>query len=241
MKTAQILIIGDEILSGRTADTNSHFLAKALFVRGVRVQKIEIIADNVILISQWVQKNHGLKDFTFICGGIGGTPDDVTRLAVATGLGLKLERNGEAEKILLDFYKERVNEDRMTMADLPEGCELILNSVTKAPGFKIKNIFVFAGIPQILYAMFDSIKDQIASSPLFEEELKLLVGEGEIAKFMKVINKEFPILELGSYPTLDPSRGYKTQLVFRSADKSTVDSAVKRFRSLCEPSFFAVS
>src|ERR1700678_3979417 len=109
MKTAQILIIGDEILSGRTADTNSHYLAKALFVRGVRVQKIEIIADNIVLIAQWVQKNYGLKDFTFICGGIGGTPDDVTRFAVATGLGLKLTRHKEAEKTLLDYYKDRVN------------------------------------------------------------------------------------------------------------------------------------
>src|ERR1700722_13455437 len=127
MKTAQILIIGDEILSGRTNDTNSHFLARALFVRGVRVSSIEVIADNEVLISQWISQNHGLSDYLFVCGGIGGTPDDVTRSAVARACGVKLRRHPEAERILLKYYEKRVNEDRMSMADLPEGCVLIEN------------------------------------------------------------------------------------------------------------------
>src|ERR1700722_2212252 len=107
MKTAQILIIGDEILSGRTIDTNSNYLAKGLAVRGVRVSRIVVLPDNLVLISQWIKNHHGSSDFVFVCGGIGGTPDDVTREAVARSLGVKLKRNSEAEKLLRDFYTER--------------------------------------------------------------------------------------------------------------------------------------
>jgi molybdenum cofactor synthesis domain-containing protein len=235
MKTAKILIIGDEILSGRTQDTNSNYLAKALSIRGIRVLKIEVIPDDLILISQWVHQNHGLADYIFICGGIGGTPDDVTRSAVARGVGVELQRNPTAEKLLKEYYKERANEDRMSMSDLPEGCELITNNVTKAPGFKIKNIYVFAGIPQILHDMFENIKNELEGEPLFEEELNLKVGEGDIAKFMKQINKEFPLVELGSYPSLSSDKkGYKTQLVFRAPDSKLVSLAVKRFQALAE-------
>jgi molybdenum cofactor synthesis domain-containing protein len=234
MKTAQILIVGNEILSGRTADTNSHYLARALFVRGVRVQSIEVLPDQISRISQWVRERSALSDFCFICGGIGGTPDDVTRLAVARGMGVKLERHAVAEKILNTYYGDRINADRMSMGDLPSGCELIENSVTHAPGFKIKNVYVFAGIPKILYAMFESVQNDFLGTPFFEEEMNLTVGEGEIAQFMRLLEKEFPLLELGSYPTLDPSKGYKTQLVFRSTDKGLVVSAIARFKDLAK-------
>lgn len=234
MKTAQILIIGDEILSGRTQDTNSHFLARSLFVRGIRVQNIDVLPDNLNIISQWIHQKHALTDFTFICGGIGSTPDDITREAVARGLGVKLYRDPVAEKLLKDFYKERINEDRISMADLPEGSELIKNELTLAPGFKIKNIYVMAGIPQIMKVMFEAIKNQLEGRSLFENTLDLKVGEGEIAKFMKVLNKEFPLLELGSYPTLEKDKGYRTQLVFRAEDESMVKKAVSRFEGLCK-------
>ncbi len=235
MKTAQILIIGDEILTGRTQDTNSRFLAKGLFVRGIRVQKIDVLPDNLTLISQWVNKNHALTDYTFICGGIGGTPDDITREAVAQGLGVKIERNKIAEKILTDYYGDKINPHRMLMADLPVGCELIENTVTKAPGFKIKNIYVFAGIPEIMKAMFETIRESLAQSQLFEEALDLKVGEGEIAQFMKVLNKEFPLLELGSYPRILKAgdTGYRTQLVFRAIDQQIVIDSLARFKVLC--------
>jgi molybdenum cofactor synthesis domain-containing protein len=232
MKTAQILIIGNEILSGRTQDTNSNYLAKALFVRGVRVQKIEVIPDDTAIIAQWIKTKSQLSDFVFVCGGIGGTPDDVTRLAVAQGVGVELVRHPVAEKILTDHYGDRINADRMNMADLPKGCELIENTVTKAPGFKVKNIYVFAGIPKILHAMFESVEKDFQGTPFIESELNLKVGEGDIAKFMVVLNKEFPTLELGSYPTLDAEKGYKTQLVFRAIDKNVVESAIKRFKTL---------
>ena len=234
MKTAQILIIGDEILSGRTADTNSNFLAKALSVRGIRTERIVVLPDNVVILTQWIHHNHCLSDYVFICGGIGGTPDDVTRIAVAQGVGVKLVRHPEAEKILLAYYKEKVNPSRMSMADLPEGCEIIQNSVSLAPGIKIKNIYVFAGIPKIMYAMFEAIKnDLVGGLPIIEAELNLVVGEGEIAGHMIQVNKEFPLLELGSYPTMDSSKGYKTQIVFRSQNKEITQSALARFKELC--------
>src|SRR4051812_44080119 len=124
MKTAQILIIGDEILSGRTVDTNSHFLAKALAERGVKVLRIDVIGDQLNAVSSWIHERHGLSDWVFVCGGIGGTPDDVTREAVARGVRSRLVRSPEADKLLREYYGDRANEDRMSMADLPEGCTL---------------------------------------------------------------------------------------------------------------------
>jgi molybdenum cofactor synthesis domain-containing protein len=233
MKTAQILIVGDEILSGRTKDTNSGHLAKALGTRGVRVNHIAVVPDNEILISQWLHHRHALSDYVFVCGGIGGTPDDVTRQSVARACGVPVVRNAEAERILLRYYGDRVNPERMNMADLPRGCELISNPLTHAPGFKIKNIYVFAGIPKILYAMWDVVKGDFEGTPLFEAEINLKVGEGEISHHMKQINKEFPLLELGSYPTIDTDQSFKTQLVFRSVEDQTVKGALARFRELC--------
>lgn len=232
MKTAQILIIGDEILSGRTQDTNSHFLCHNLFSLGIRVQSIEVIPDNEILLAQWVREKHARADYTFLTGGIGGTPDDVTRSAVARGLGLKLVRHPEAEKLLREFYKDRINNDRLSMSELPEGSQLIRNSVTMAPGIKIKNIYVLAGVPQILHVMFESIREELTGSPLFEEAIQLPVGEGEIARHMKTLNREFPLLELGSYPNFDKSKGYRTQLVFRSENQDVVKNALARFKEL---------
>jgi molybdenum cofactor synthesis domain-containing protein len=232
MKTAQILIVGDEILSGRTVDTNSHYLAKELFARGIRVRRIEVVPDDIVAIAQWVHHRHGLSDIVFVCGGIGGTPDDVTREAVARGVAIPIERNQEALKRLTKYYagrKVELNADRMRMADMPVGCTLIDNSVTTAPGFKIKNIYVMAGIPEVMHAMFDAIKEELKGTPVFESEINLQVGEGEIARHMIRINDEFPDVELGSYPTLDPKRGYKTQLVFKAATQDRLKAAVDRF------------
>jgi len=233
MKTAQIFIVGDEILSGRTTDTNSPFLAKVLAVRGVRVMGIGVIPDNEIIIAQWIREKHGLSDFLFVCGGIGGTPDDVTRSAVARACDVSLIRHPEAEERLLKYYGEKKNEERMSMADLPDGCTLIDNPVSQAPGFKIKNIYVFAGIPKVLHAMWANVEKSIQGTPLFEKEINLKVGEGEIARHMKQLNREFPLLELGSYPTFETHLGYKTQLVFKSTNEEIVRLAFDRFKELC--------
>lgn len=232
MLTAQILIIGDEILSGRTADTNSHFLARALGQRGVRVRRVQVLPDDLIAIADTIHATHALFDFTLVCGGIGGTPDDVTRQAVAKGFRVPLKRHPEAEKILKDYYGAKLNADRLSMADLPEGCELIPNKVTRAPGFKIKNVYVFAGIPEILYAMFENVKKEFQGPAIFEEDLNLQVGEGDIAQYMVLLNQEFPALELGSYPTLAKDKGYRTQLVFKSGTEETVKKAIARFKEL---------
>ena len=127
----------------------------------------------------------------------------------------------------------------MSMADLPLGSVLIENSVSRAPGFKIKNIYVFAGIPKILYGMFESIKVDFAGLvPLLRLELNLLVGEGEITEFMIQIGQEFPQLELGSYPAVDFDRAYKTQIVIKSKDQKMLFSAIARFKELCGPEAF---
>ncbi|MCC6276469.1 MAG: competence/damage-inducible protein A [Oligoflexia bacterium] len=233
MKTAQILIIGDEILSGRTQDTNSLFLARALYARGIRVLATQVLPDQINVVSQWIRRHYALADYLFICGGIGGTPDDITRAAVARALDVPLTRNVAAEKLLRSYYKDKINDDRLQMADLPEGCDLIQNNITLAPGLRIKNIFVFAGIPRIMHSMFESIEGLLlGSTPMHERELRLQVGEGEIAAHMRTLLKEFPDLELGSYPRVDPSQDYRTQLIFKSLNAETVERAQMRFEVL---------
>ena len=153
-------------------------------------------------------------------------------VAVARGLSVSITRNPEAERLLRGYYKDRINLDRLSMADLPDGSSLIDNPVTMAPGFKIANIYVFAGIPSIMHAMFENIKNELHGIPQFEKEMNLKVGEGEVARFMKIINREFPLVELGSYPTLEVSRGYKTQLVFKAPSQEMLVNAVTRFCTL---------
>jgi molybdopterin-biosynthesis enzyme MoeA-like protein len=143
-------------------------------------------------------------------------------------------RNPQAEKILREYYGERLNAERLNMADLPEGCELVTNTVTKAPGIKIKNIYVFAGVPKILRAMWDQVESEISGTPIFEVDCRLKVGEGDVAHHMKTVINEYPLVELGSYPNLEPDeRGYRTQIVMRSQSKQLAEAALARFLQLC--------
>lgn len=245
MKTAQILIVGNEILSGRTLDTNTQFLARALNVRGVRVTRGFCIPDDIQVIRETVRANHGKSDYFFVCGGIGGTPDDVTREAVALACDTELELNPVAEKLLRDFYKDRINDERLAMAFLPKGASLINNPHTKAPGFKIKNIYVFAGIPKLVEAMFSEVAQDFQGSPLFEKEELFHRGEGDLGKIMKQIVKDFPDVELGSYPQVNcedfalpmEQRKPKTLLILKGQRQARVEEAFETFMKLVHAQF----
>lgn len=234
MKTARLLIIGNEILSGRTQDTNSRYLASQLHARGIKLEKIEVYPDEVIPLAQWVRDNCNCADYIFVVGGIGATPDDVTREAVARGLGVKLSMHPQAEKLLRDYYKEKINDNRLRMAQLPEGCELIDNPSTFAPGIRIKNIFVMAGIPRVLQSMFESIKDQLSTTQYYEVVRRIKSGEGEFAHIMSEVQKEFADVAIGSYPTLDRSLPYRAELVFGGLAQERVLACVGSFEKKCE-------
>jgi molybdenum cofactor synthesis domain-containing protein len=156
--TACLIIIGNEILSGRTVDANLPHVAKVLGQIGIRLAEARVVADDEAAIVDAVNACRARHTYVFTTGGIGPTHDDITAACIAKAFGRRLGRNPEDERRLLAFYPpERVNEARMSMADMPDGAELIDNPVSVAPGFRIENVFVLAGVPKIMQAMLDLV------------------------------------------------------------------------------------
>ena len=178
MKTASIIIIGNEILSGRTKDTNSNYLAKILVEKGILLQEVRVIPDNHNIIKSVVNSESSMKDYVFTSGGIGPTHDDITADAVASCFDVPLLVRDDAVELLAMNYKngkKDLNEARLRMARIPEGATLIKNKVSGAPGFKIKNVFVMAGVPQIFEAMVQEISlDLEPTAPILSMSIKIL-------------------------------------------------------------------
>ena len=162
MKTASIIIIGNEILSGRTKDTNSNYLAKILVKKGIALREVRVIPDNHNIIKSVINRESSLKDYVFTSGGIGPTHDDITAEAVASSFDVPLIIRDDAVELLAMNYKngkKDLNAARLRMARIPEGAKLIKNKISGAPGFIIKNVFVMAGVPQIFEAMVQEISE----------------------------------------------------------------------------------
>jgi molybdenum cofactor synthesis domain-containing protein len=231
--TAIILVIGSEILSGRTLDTNSNYVARRLFARGIDVIRCLTIPDDIPVMVEEIRNNSSKCDYLFSMGGIGSTPDDLTRQAFALAFDVPMVRNPEAERIIREFAKHRVNESRLRMADLPDGCELIQNPFFGAPGFIIKNCYVFPGIPELLKAMFEIIEPQLPNLDKFIKTIKTNIREGDFADMMEEIQAEYPDVKIGSYPAMSNPE-YKVELTFSGSDESLVSHAEEKFRKFLE-------
>ena len=231
--TAAILIIGDEILSGRTKDRNIGFIADTLTDIGIDLEEARVVADREEAIVEAVQALSGRYDYVFTSGGIGPTHDDITADSVAKAFGLSIDIDQRAVDLLLPFWKSRgiePNESRLRMARIPAGAKLILNSVSAAPGFVVKNVFVMAGVPSIMQAMMDEVvKTLPASAPVLSETIEANRGEGEIAVPAAAVQKDFPNVRIGSYPYHD-GRRFTTRLVLRSRDKDVLAAATTALR-----------
>ena len=204
MKTASIIIIGNEILSGRTRDTNSNFLAKMLVERGISLEEIRVIPDNHRIIKDVVYKEASAKDYVFTSGGIGPTHDDITAEAIASCFGVPLSVRDDAVKLLAMNYKNGIkdlNEARLRMARIPEGAKLIKNKISGAPGFVIRNVFVMAGVPKIFEAMAQEIILDLGSkNPIHSKALKIFKTESEIAERLRNYADKYKEISIGSYP-----------------------------------------
>lgn len=226
--TAAILVIGDEILSGRTKDKNIGFIADTLTDIGIDLEEVRIIGDREEAIVEAVRALSGRYDFLFTSGGIGPTHDDITADSVAKALGVSIDVDQRAVDLLLPFWKARgiePNESRLRMARIPEGATLIPNSVSAAPGFRIGNVFVMAGVPTIMQAMMDEVVKMLpASAPVLSITIEAGRGEGEIAVPAADVQKEFPGVRIGSYPYHDGQR-FTTRLVLRSRDAKMLKAA----------------
>lgn len=233
--TAAMLVIGDEILSGRTRDSNMHHLAGALTERGIRLVEVRVVADDHGAIVAAVNALRAGVDHVFTSGGIGPTHDDITADAVAAAFGVAIGKRADAMALLAAHYARQgmeFNEARQRMARIPEGAVLIDNPVSVAPGFTLGNVHVMAGVPRVFEAMVASVLPGLTGgAPLVSQTLRVERGEGEIAAGFGALAAEYPDLSMGSYPFIQNGL-YGTNLVIRGTDAAQVEAAMARLKAL---------
>ena len=221
---AAILIIGNEILSGRTQDTNTSTLATWLNSIGVKVTEVRVVPDEKDIIVDNLNFFRKTYDYVFTTGGIGPTHDDITAQSVAKAFGKKYEIHKEAFKILESYYKPgQFNEGRQKMVWMPSDAELILNPTSGAPGFSVDNVFCLPGVPSILKSMLGGLKNKIVGGdPILSHTISLRTVESEIANSLTKVQKENKDVEIGSYPFFHAGK-LGVSIVLRSENQSKID------------------
>ncbi|OIQ75902.1 nicotinamide-nucleotide amidohydrolase PncC [mine drainage metagenome] len=229
--TAAMLVIGDEILSGRTRDANMFHLAGELTKAGIVLKEVRVVSDDHAAIVAAVNALRGAYAEVFTSGGIGPTHDDITADAIAAAFGAHIDVRADARAILAEHYARsgtELNEARLRMARIPDGARLIDNPISKAPGFSLGNVHVMAGVPNIFQAMVASLMPTLTGGePLLSQTLRVLRGEGEIAKPLADLAAEFADLSFGSYPFVKDG-AFGTNLVVRGTDGARLDAAMTR-------------
>ena len=227
-KTAGIVIIGNEVLSGKTQDINSYFFCAELRQLGVEVRKIATIPDDIETIGREVAAFSKRFDFVFTSGGVGPTHDDVTIEGIAHGFGLNVVRHPDIETRIRDRLGGDVNEARLRMANVPEGATLLATDALFAQIVNIRNVYIFPGIPSILQERFHAIKERFRDAPFYLKNVYVRYGEGIIAATLNDLLTKFPDLMLGSYPVLGLAE-YKVKVTLESKDPEYLSSAVQTF------------
>jgi molybdenum cofactor synthesis domain-containing protein len=226
--TAAVLLIGDEVLSGRTKDKNLGFIADYLTQIGIDLREARCVADVEDDIVAAVNALRARFTYVFTTGGIGPTHDDITADAIGKAFGVSVTHDPRAVEILLAYFKEigrEPNEARLRMARVPQGATLIENAVSKAPGFRMGNVFVMAGVPKVMNAMMDAIAPTLERGvPMQSRTVTLQGGEGDIAAPLGEIQSRYSDVFIGSYPFEGPS-GFATNLVVRSRNPQALEQA----------------
>ena len=237
--TAAILVIGDEILSGRTKDKNIGWIAEKLTELGISLKQVRVISDETQEIIDHVRSLSARYDYIFTSGGIGPTHDDVTTVSVAAAFDVPVIQHPEAFKLLVDHYEGTDIEfvgARQKMADIPEGATLIDNPVSAAPGYIIKNVHVMAGVPSIMQAMFEGLAPSLTGGTKPTRiTVQCAIGEGTIADIMEAVSAEFAPVTVGSYPWFKPGQ-FGTAVVLTGLEQNDVkrasDALADRVRAL---------
>ncbi len=224
--SACMIVIGNEILSGRTQDANLQYVAKKLNDWGIRLRESRIVPDIEDVIIATVNECRARYDYVFTSGGIGPTHDDITADAVAKAFGVKLVCHEETFRRMEGAYKPgEFNESRQKMCYLPEGARVIENAVSIAPGFEIDNVFVLAGVPAIMRAMFDTLRNRlVGGAPVLTRSVSVFLGEGVVAADLAALQRRYPDIDMGSYPFYGGGR-FGTSLVLRGTDAGELDRA----------------
>ena len=240
--TAAILVIGDEILSGRTKDKNIGYIAEYLTNIGVDLREVRVVADDEADIVAALNALRARYTYVFTTGGIGPTHDDITADCVAKAFGVKIDHDPRAVAIMQERFAAmgtEMNEARMRMARIPAGAELVRNKISAAPGFWIGNVIVMAGVPSIMQAMLDEVAPRLATgAKMLSVSVRADAREGDIGTELGEIAKAHPDASIGSYPFMD-ERGPNTNVVIRSRDadklaleRDAVEAMLARVRAL---------
>ena len=226
---AAILIIGNEILSGRTQDTNTTTIALWLNSIGVKVQEVRVIPDIKKIIIETVNELRKLNDYVFTTGGIGPTHDDITAASISKAFGLDYEIHQEAFKILEAYYKPgEFNKGRQKMIWMPKNANLILNPTSGAPGFNVENVFCLPGVPSILKSMLGGLKNEIiGGEPILSHTVSLRTVESEIASSLTNVQQNNKDVEIGSYPFFQAGK-LGVSIVIRSEDQSKINKCISQ-------------
>jgi molybdenum cofactor synthesis domain-containing protein len=233
--TAAILVIGDEILSGRTKDKNIGYIAEYLTNIGIDLREARVVSDVIEEIADAVNALRHRYTYVFTTGGIGPTHDDITADGIAHAFGLPVVHHPRAVEILTEFLGDRINEARLRMARMPEGADLIENAVSKAPGWRIGNVHVMAGIPSVMQGMFDAIAPTLKTGTKMQSVTVEGRGlkEGDVGGPLGDIQQAHPGVMIGSYPNFDGTR-FSTALVVRSRDTALLEAAERDVQALVD-------
>jgi molybdenum cofactor synthesis domain-containing protein len=227
--TAAVLVIGDEILSGRTKDKNIGYIAEFLTALGIDLMEVRIVGDEETAIVAAVNALRARYGYVFTTGGIGPTHDDITAESIAKAFGVTIDYDPRAVKILQERLAQtgaELNEARLRMTRIPSGAELVLNTVSAAPGFWLDNVIVLAGVPSIMQAMLDGVAPKLKTGVrMLSETVRADAREGDIGSPLGEIAKAHPEVAIGSYPFFDEARGPNTNVVLRARDPQKLAAA----------------
>ena len=226
--TAALIVIGDEVLSGRTKDKNIGHIAERLTDVGIDLREVRVVADVEEDIVAAVNALRARFDYVFTTGGIGPTHDDITADAIAKAIGVSIDVDPRARAMLLEYIAEKdLNEARLRMARIPAGASLVVNEVSKAPGFRIENVIVMAGVPRIMQSMLEAVLPDLRKGrPMLSRTILAEAKEGDIAAPLRRIAETYPDAIIGSYPFRDEADGrYKTNLVVRAREPELLAAA----------------
>lgn len=223
-RSAALLIVGDEILSGEVEDQNTPFLTRRLWELGILVARVVIVSDRREAIVEELQRLVAGHDFVLVTGGMGPTHDDVTRQAVADALELPLEPHAEARELLSSDYGDRITPAEAAMAELPRGARVMRGRQQLAFAFRAGSVIVFPGVPVLLQDIFEMAAEELISAPFFKETLWVRGKEGDFSEPLAAIQSAHPGVGIGSYPVFLDGR-YRCKLVLRSRDSAALERA----------------
>ena len=224
-KTAGIILVGNEILSGKIVDANASYLCRELRGLGVEVRRITVIPDEVGLIAVEVARFSADYDVVFTSGGVGPTHDDVTIEGVARAAGVAVVRHPALVALLRGFYRDALNEAHLKMAEVPEGAELLADDSVRFPTILMRNVYILPGVPEIFRRKFDALRERFRDQPIFLKNVFVSIGEGSLADHLNALVREYPELLCGSYPEFSNPE-YKVKVTLESRDLAFLDRAL---------------